>query len=202
VLLLPLLLVADWARRHGPRADAVYRLLAGLLVALLFVVMASALQRMSVYEQAYGLTEPRLYVVAFLLWLAAVFALFLRTLVLGRNDWFVAGSIVAAAAVLAVLSAIGPDAVIARRNIDRASVAHPFDAHYAARLGADAAPVLLRNLDALSPNDACIVARSLLDRWGDGSGDDLRSWNWSRSAAARAVEREFVELERACDAGP
>ena len=202
VLLLPLLLVADWARRHGGRADAVYRLLAGLLVAMLFVVMASALQRMRVYEQAYGLTELRLYVVAFLLWLAAVFALFLRTLVLARNDWFVAGSIAAAAAVLAMLAAIGPDALIARRNIDRASATHPFDAHHAARLGPDAAPVLVRHLDALSPNDACIVARALLDRWGDGSGDDLRSWNWSRSAAARAVERESFELERACDARP
>jgi hypothetical protein len=123
-------------------------------------------------------------------------------LLLARNDWFVAGSIAAAAAVLALLTAMGPDAVIARRNIDRASVAHPFDAPYAARLGADAVPVLVRNLDALSPNDACIVARALLERWGDGSGDDPRSWNWSRSAAARAVERESVELERACVARP
>src|SRR5690606_15229786 len=51
VLLLPLLLVAGWPRRRGGRADGVYRLLAGLLVTLLFVVMASALQRMSVYEE-------------------------------------------------------------------------------------------------------------------------------------------------------
>ncbi|MPZ99268.1 MAG: DUF4173 domain-containing protein [Dehalococcoidia bacterium] len=201
-LLLPLLLIADWARRRGSRADAVYRLLAGLLVALLFVVMASALQRMSVYEEAYGLTEPRLYVVAFLVWLAAVFALFLRTLLVARNDWFVAGSVAAAAAVLAVLAAIGPDALIARRNIDRDSIEHPFDAHHAAQLGADATPTLVRNLGVLAPDDACIVARALLDRWGGGSGDDLRSWNWSRSAAARAVERESIDLERACDARP
>src|SRR4029079_10154349 len=116
VLLLPLLLVADWARRPGGRADAVYRVLAGVLVALLFVVMASALQRMRVYEQAYGLTELRLYVVAFLLGLSTVFALFLGTLVRARNDWFIAGSVAAAAAVLAALTAMGPDAVIAGRN--------------------------------------------------------------------------------------
>ena len=201
-LLLPLLLVADWARRHGGRADRIYRVLAGLLVALLFIVMASALRRMSVYEQAYGLTEARLYAVAFLVWLAAVFALFLRTLIVARTDWFVAGAIVAAAAVLGTLAAIAPDALIARRNIERGSVEHPFDAHYAALLGADATPVLVRSLEELSPDDACIVARALLERWGDGSGDDLRSWNWSRAAAARAVERERAELQLACAGRP
>lgn len=198
VLLLPLLLVADWARRHGGRADVIYRVIAGVLVALLFVVMASALQRMRVYEEAYGLTEDRLYVVAILLGLAAVFALFLRTLVVARNDWFVAGSVGAAVVVLGVLTAIGPDGVIAERNVERASVEHPFDPDYAARLGADAAPVLVRHLDELSPDDASIVACSLLDDWRDGSGDGLRSWNWSRAEAASAVERASEELERAC----
>lgn len=202
VLLLPLLLVADWARRHGPRPDLIYRVLAGLLVALLFVVMVSALERMRVYEQAYGLTEPRLYVVAVLLGLAVVFALFMRALLVARNDWFVAGSITAAAAILAVLVAIGPDAIIAHRNIDRASVEHPFDADHAARLSADAAPVLVRRLDALSPRDASTVACAVLDEWGSGSGDGLRSWNWGRAAAAHAVEREVVELERTCEVRP
>ncbi|MCK9496048.1 MAG: DUF4173 domain-containing protein [Dehalococcoidia bacterium] len=202
VLLLPVLLLADWARRRGARANTIYRVLAALLVSLLFVVMLSAVQRMRVYEEAYGLTEARLYVVAVLLWLAAVFALFFRTLLLGRNDWFVAGSVGAAAGVLAILVAIAPDALIASRNIERASVEHPFDAYHAAGLGADAAPILARDLDRLSPSDACIVARSLLDHWGDGSGDDLRSWNWSRAAAARAVDGERAALEAACDGQP
>lgn len=198
LLLLPLLLAADWARRRERRTEIIYRALAALLVALLLVIMASALQRMRMYEEAYGLTEDRLYVVAILLGLAAVFALFLRTLVVARNDGFVAGSIGAAAAVLALLAVIGPDAVIAQRNIERASVEHPFDAAHAAGLGADAAPVLVQHLDTLAPGDACVVARALLDRWGHGSGDDLRSWNWSRSVAARVVEERTTALERAC----
>lgn len=199
VLLLPLLLVADWARRHGGGADAIFRGLAGLLVALLFVVMASALQRMRVYEEAYGLTEDRLYAVAVLLGLAVVFVLFLRTLIAGRNDWFVAGSIAAAAVVLGVLTLIGPDGVIAERNIERASVEHPFDADYAASLDADAVPVLARRLGELSPDDAGIVACSLLGEWGEGSGDGWRSWNWSRAEAARAVEAASADLERDCE---
>lgn len=201
-LLLPLLLLADWARRRGARADAVYRVLAGLLVVLLLVIMASALERMRVYEQAYGLTEARLYVVAFLCWLALVFALFLRTVVASRNDWFVAGSIATVGVLLATLTALGPDAVIAERNVARASEVHPFDAEYAARLGADAAPVLIRHIEQLAPADSCTVARSLLERWGDGSGDDIRSWNWSRAQAARSVARASETLGRACEASP
>jgi hypothetical protein len=199
VLLLPLLLTADWARRRGGRGDAIFRGLAGLLVALLFVVMASALQRVAVYEQAYGLTEARLYAVAVLLWLAIVFALFARLLVLARNDEFVAGAIAAAVAVLAILTIIGPDAMIARRNIDRVAT-HPFDATHAARLSADAVPILVQDLHALSPADACTVARGLLDRWGAGSGDALRAWNWSRAEASRTVIAASSDLARACEA--
>lgn len=199
-LLLPLLLVADWARRRGGRTDTAYRLLAAILVALLFVVMLSALQRMSAYERAFGLTEARVYAVAVLLWLALVFGLMLRTLVAARSDWFVAGSVASAVAILAVLTVVSPDALIARRNIERASVAHPLDVYHAANLSPDAAPTLVRKLGRMSPEDACVVAGTLLDRWGHGSGDDLRSWNWGRAAAARTVGEHADALEEACGA--
>lgn len=138
-----------------------------------------------------------MYAVAVLLWLVAVFVLFLRTLVLARSDWFVAGAIGAGALVLAVLAVLGPDATIARRNLARAAT-HPFDAEHATRLAADAVPVLVAGLAALTPADACTVARGLLERWGDGSGDGLRSWNWSRAQAAGAVREHRAELQRAC----
>ncbi|MGE3858284.1 MAG: DUF4153 domain-containing protein, partial [Dehalococcoidia bacterium] len=197
VLLLPLLLLADWARRADARTGRVYRVIAGVLVSLLFVIVASALMRMDAYEQAYGLTEPRLYAVAILVGLSMVFLLFLRTLVRGTNEWFVAGSLGAVVVVLATLTALGPDALIARRNLDRAAT-HPFDAQHAASLGAEAVPVLVARIEVLRPDDACTVARELLERWGDGSGDGLRSWNWSRAAAADAVDAARPELTRTC----
>ena len=101
-----------------------------------------------------------------------------------------------------MLAAAGPDALIARRNIDRAAAGHAFAARHAVVRGPDAAPVLVRPLDALTPDDACIVTRLLLDRWGHGAGADPRSWKWSRSAAARAVERASGALEGACEGPP
>ncbi|HYR09851.1 MAG TPA: DUF4173 domain-containing protein, partial [Longimicrobium sp.] len=61
-LVLPLLLLADWLlRRERPGHERVFRILAGAQVALLFVIMGSALHRMRLYQGAYGLTELRLY---------------------------------------------------------------------------------------------------------------------------------------------
>jgi hypothetical protein len=60
-LVLPVLLGADHLVSSGTVTQVrVFRQLAGLLLALLAVIMASALQRMRLYVQAYGLTSDRL----------------------------------------------------------------------------------------------------------------------------------------------
>jgi hypothetical protein len=72
-LALPILLLAHWLlRAEGRGGRRVFRVLAGTLIALLFVVMASALQRMYLYTQEYGLTELRFYATIFMAWLAVV----------------------------------------------------------------------------------------------------------------------------------
>src|SRR5690606_9407582 len=102
------------------------------LVGLLFVVMASALQRLSLYVQEYGLTELRLYSAAFMLWLAFLFVWFLATVVRGARDRFAAGALAGGLAVLLVLHAVNPDALIARTNLARARESGRFDVDYAA----------------------------------------------------------------------
>ena len=63
---LPTLLLAHWLlRADDRRGERTFGILAGTLVALLFVVMASALQRMYLYVDEYGLTQLRFYVTAF-----------------------------------------------------------------------------------------------------------------------------------------
>jgi len=83
-LTLPLLLTLhawqDWQGLDSPGQHAaperLFRALAALLLALLFVIMASALARMNLYRSEYGLTELRVYTTAFMGWLAVVFAWF------------------------------------------------------------------------------------------------------------------------------
>jgi hypothetical protein len=63
---LPTLLLAHWLlRADDRRGERTFGILAGTLVALHFVVMASALQRMYLYVDEYALTQLRFYVTAF-----------------------------------------------------------------------------------------------------------------------------------------
>src|SRR5437762_2321823 len=79
-LTLPLLLWSHWlVRGSGSAGSRIYRVLAFVLVALLLVVMASAIQRMQLYVGDLGITELRLQASVFMGWLAVVLGWFVLT---------------------------------------------------------------------------------------------------------------------------
>jgi hypothetical protein len=142
VLVLPTLLAANAlaARRS-------VRLLSAALVLLELVVAASALQRLRVYEERYGLTELRIYAVGIVVWLVCVFAWSALTILRGEVRRFAVGAVIAGFAATAALNIVNPDALIARTNLSRPNV----DVAYLARLSDDAVPTLTRNAASLSP---------------------------------------------------
>ena len=81
--------------------------------------MASALQRVYLYVDEYGLTQLRFYVTAFVAWLAVVLAWFILTVLRGRRDRFAFGALVTAFAAVLAINAVNPDAFVARTNLDR-----------------------------------------------------------------------------------
>lgn len=194
-LVLPLLLIADGLLEHQAAVTAahrrLFRVLAGVLVALLFVVMGSAAQRLRLYVGAYGLTELRFYVAMFMAWLAVVFIWLLVTVLRGRRAWFAAGALAAAFLTVVSLHAIDPDAFVLRVNAARLRSGLGLDIEYATRLSADALPTLLEAVDALSPGARCLVASRIVERWEHLRERDWRTWNWSRERARRA----FLEHE-------
>lgn len=193
-LVLPLLLMADWLlRRERPGHERVFRILAGAQVALLFVIMGSAMHRMRLYQGAYGLTELRLYTTAFMLWLGVVFAWFGWTVLRGRRERFAWGALTTALEALVLLHVVNPDGMIVRVNAARADAATHFDAPYAASLSADAVPPLLAALPAVRHELRCAAADRLLERW-DRSDADWRSWSLSNSRARSAVSKRRGEL--------
>jgi len=198
-LVLPLLLAFHHLlRRDHARNERVFRWLAGAQVALLFVIIASAMHRMRLYQNAYGLTELRLYTTAFMVWLALVFAWFCATVLRGRRERFAFGALVVAADVLVLLHGVNPDALIVRTNAARAHAEAPFDARYAAGLSADAVAPLVRALAAAPLEERCAAAARLERRWG-GAGD-WRSWSVARSSARRAVRAHLPALRGGCPA--
>lgn len=193
-LVLPLLLASHWLLRVENRAHVrVFRGLAMGLLVMLFVVMASALGRMRLYQSEYGLTELRLYTTAFMGWLALVFVWFALTVLRGRRERFACGALVAALAVLATLHALDPDSHIVRTNAALAREGRAFDSYYATSLSADAVPALIELSPGLDAHARRIIAINLLDDFGDERGD-WRSWNWSRARASRAVRENEAML--------
>ena len=183
-LVLPLVLVLDWAlRREGPRQLVLFRVLATLLLALLAVVMASARQRMRLYQREFGLTELRLYTTGFMLWLGLVAAWLCATVLRGRRRRFAVGALVSGFAAILVANALNPDALIARTNLDRPRV----DVHYLSGLSDDAVPTLVSRLPSLPQPLRSQLAAELQSR-SDRTGD-WRTWNVSRARAADALER-------------
>ena len=189
-LALPILLGAHWLLRKEEEAgEQRFRLLALVQVLLLFVIMASAIDRMVLYQREYGQTELRLYTSAFMGWLGLVFLWFLLTVLRGRRRCFMFGATLAGFAVLGSLYAVNPDATIARVNLARATAGHGFDSSYAASLSADAIPVLVAGLPSLSPNDRSSLARDLLQKWQAADSGDWRVWSLSRGKAERWMSK-------------
>jgi Domain of unknown function (DUF4153) len=188
-LVLPVLLGLHALLRLETRAhERLFRILAGALVALLYVIMVSAIQRMRLYQSEYGMTELRLYTTAFMGWLGVLFLWFLATVLRGRRERFAFGVLVTGFLAIALLDTLNPDALIVRTNASRIQAGRVFDGSYVAGLSADAVPALVDALPSLAEAGRPAVAATLLKRWRTGESMDWRTWNWGRSRARAAVE--------------
>ncbi|WP_329378490.1 DUF4173 domain-containing protein [Streptomyces sp. NBC_01351] len=139
--LVVIALALRWAPRSGAGDRRFVRVVLGVLCALTLVVVASALRRMDLYVDAYGLTRLRVSVAAMELWLGLVIVLIMAAGVFGAR-WLpraVAGS--AAATVLA-FGLLSPDGMVAERNVARYETDKKIDLAYFQSLSADAVPAL------------------------------------------------------------
>lgn len=189
-LVLPLLLAAHWLLRDDGRAAfRIFRALAGTLISLLLVIMASALQRMHLYTREFGLTELRLYATVFMAWILVVLFWFVATVLRGRRDRFAFGALVSGFAAILLLNAANPDARIVHTNVARLEAGAEFDAYYLSTLSADAVPALIESLPVMDEPDRRIVTDALRSRWAVEDRPDWRTWNLGRSRALEMVER-------------
>lgn len=175
-----LTLTVVWAAaRTAPRATptdrAWLRASLGLLCLQTLAVVASALHRMHVYQEAYGFTRLRLLVDVVEGWLGLVVLAVLAGGALLRAPWLPRFALLTGAAALLGIAAINPDAWIAERNLDRYDDTGRVDWSYLAGLSDDAVPVLGQLSEDVRP---CALG----DR--EASSDDWLGWNWSRSRAA------------------
>ena len=171
------------ASRETARDRLLLRLLLGALCLLTLAVVASALYRMSLYQDAFGYTVLRVFVDGFELWLGLV-VVFLLAAGVRMSGWWVPRAVLVSAAVFALgFAAMNPDAWVTGRNIDRFEAGSSLDTGYLSTLGADATPVIVDRLPAQMAS--CITGSS---SGTTAEADDWLAWNLGRSRAATARE--------------
>lgn len=145
-----------------------------------------SLRRMALYDQAFGLTMLRLWVVGAAVWMGIVLVMTAaRNLGLAaQRDWLVAGAGLAAVALIVLADVADPEAFVARHNIDRARAGAELDIVYLAELSDDAVPAIVHGLSphGVPEEDAPLLLAALRC---DGDATGVAALN---VAAARATD--------------
>jgi len=163
---------------------------ATLLVSLSLVVLASAFQRLVLYETEFGYTWPRLIPHATILFLGVLLAFGLVAIVSGRTAWLPTAGIALAFCTLGGLNALDPEAFIADRNIARAERGYEVDPWELTSLSADAVTPIAASLDGLEPDVRAIVARDLACLRRELREQVARhGWGSYNASRAEALER-------------
>jgi hypothetical protein len=190
-LVLPVLLIGQWLiRKENPFDQKLFRVLTVIQIALLFVIMASAVQRLVLLtgNLGYGMTTVRLYPLIFMGWLAIVFVWFALTVLRGSRQYFAWGALWSAFLILGATHVLNPDEFIVKTNIALMEQGREFDASYNSRLSDDGLPALLTSFDKFNDQDQQIIIRGVSQRFcEERTGGDLRSWNLSRWLLSRQL---------------
>lgn len=172
-----------------PETHRRFVLLAEIALGLLLLVVVQAVQRLALYERAFGLTMPRLLATAVCVWMGlALLALGVWVAgVAGHRHWFWAVTGVVGLAILLALNMINAEALVVERNVARTASTGDADALDLWGLGDDAAPALERSLPKLDGHARRAVLLVACTR--DELGGSVWSYNGGHDAAVEARNR-------------
>jgi hypothetical protein len=164
----------------------VLRLSLGVLCALTIVVVISALRRLLLYEDAFGLTRLRLLAEAASLWFGGVFILLLAAGAVARvREQLPRIAIAGTATALLSFSLANPDSRIAERNVERWRETGRLDVTYLQTLSADAAPALAELPPSMRRRALSPLTRRLAE------DEPWSSFNFGRERARDAIAGEL-----------
>lgn len=182
VFVLGIVAVVAGLLRVERRERWLLAMLLGVLCALTMVVLASALHRMNLYTDAYGLSRLRLSVQATVWWLGVLFALVLLAgaarLTGRRSGWLPRTIVLVTGLGLGTFALVNPDLQVAQTQVEVRGVTK-MDSDYLGDLGAEAVPALDRLPE---PQRSCVLS-AVVDANGLSRPDPWNGWNLARSQA-------------------
>ena len=184
--------------RHG-LSGRLIRIESLLLVLCSLVQWGSAIFRMKMYIDQFGLSQLRFFSTAFMFLILVLFAFIVIREFRPAFPLFKAFAIAAVVGLLLVNHA-NSDAVITRTNIRHYQKYGQIDTAYLRNLSNSAVPGLLKLVDVEDKNVSYFVAENLLSRYSDlTSEDDFNSWQWTTVSSLRAknqIEGRMEDLLR------
>lgn len=174
---------------NSRRMAKTFSVLGSVWILLTSVILVSALQRLLLYEDAYGFTRLRTYTHVFIFCLAALLVGTLALQWWGRLRAFAFLSLVACVVFVLSLNVIGVDTFVANRNISRWVDGKKLDLHYLSQLSSDAVPVVVARAGELAPGPRAALHRMLFcTSWqGSRDGEAWQSFHFSRQRARRSL---------------
>lgn len=154
--------------------------LATAIVAETLVLLGSAWSRMAAYEAAYGATQTRIQVDVFILWLGA--ALLWLVLTLWSRPWaprFAIGGLICSLGYITSLNLLNPDALVAKRNIQRWQQTGTLDMGALCALSDDAKEELIPLANTMQDSES----RQQLKTWiasHSKPSNAWQSWHWAK----------------------
>ncbi|MCP5347987.1 MAG: DUF4173 domain-containing protein [Gammaproteobacteria bacterium] len=187
----------------------VFRPLATVLLACVLIIQLSAVQRLLLYIDSFGLTIDRLTALAVMAWLTIGLMLFAATLLRGQPRRFAAGMTISGVTVVLLLALSNPAAIVTRINLRTTDIQPPaLDIDYLLGLGPDAVPPLVKRFDGLTLEPRhCIAVAQIYSRWYrnpsavENDGQGWRGWNYSQRHARVLIadfEDRLRELAQPC----
>jgi len=192
--LVLVLLAVKGTDRQGV-AGLVVRVESLLLLAGSLVQWASAMFRMKMYIDAYGLSLQRFWVTAFMLLQLIIFILLLIKEFQAKFPLF--KTVVAAILLsLVALNHVNSDAWIARHNVDRYQATSRIDTSFFQELSSSAVPDMLRLTEVDDQDVAAKIAQQLVDRLETMQNAENPRWQKLNLAQSHAKELITDQLDR------
>jgi hypothetical protein len=169
------------------------------MVALVGVMLASAFQRLVLYEAAYGFSRLRTYTHIFLIWLGVLLAVVLVLDLLRWERLFALSALLASIGFAVTLTLVNVDGFIVRQNVARAAAGETLDVAYLASLSPDSVPAQVNALldGKLTPSMRDAVGASLACRvfaeHSQNPDTNWRGFTLSRWAAEQALGQTDVK---------
>ncbi len=169
------------------------------LLALTGITLVSSFLRLRLYQDAYGWTELRFWVLLSIGWLAVALVAVGVLVVLGRSSRLVHVLGALGVAGMLVANVIGPQGFVAARNLERAvdpslvpvGGRAGLDGAYLSTLGDDAVPAMVAALPDLAGPDRLAVQAHLEERRRELATDAAvagwPAWNLAREQARAAL---------------